>query len=102
MIVDQVEPVLGEVVVISYDGDHHPDDRSFHGSASAILDNECKYDGQFRNGMFHGKGTFKWPNGVKFEGDFVKGQIWGKGVYEWSDSSSYQGDVIESYNPRRL
>jgi hypothetical protein len=95
MIVDQVEPVLGEVVIVTYEGEYSSDGRLFHGTASAVLDNRCKYDGSFRTGMFHGQGVFQWPSGVKFEGDFERGQIVGKGQYEWSDGSIYIGDVLD-------
>jgi hypothetical protein len=95
MIVDQIEPLLGEVVIVNYEGDYHPDKKTFHGQASATLDNLCKYEGNFCNGMFHGKGTFLWTDGVKFDGDFEAGRIVGRGVYEWPDGSTYQGEVLD-------
>lgn len=93
MLVDQIEPSLGEVIIVSYDGEFGADSGSYEGSGTAVMDNDCKYEGQFRNGMFHGKGVFTWPRGVRFEGDFEAGQILGKGSYEWSDGSIYVGDV---------
>lgn len=93
MLVDQIEPSLGEVIIVSYDGGSNSESGSYEGNGTAVLDNDCKYEGEFRNGMFHGKGIFTWPRGVKFEGDFEAGQILGKGSYEWSDGSIYVGEV---------
>jgi hypothetical protein len=93
MIVDQIEPSLDEVVIVSYEGEYSTDNGSYHGPGFATLDNGCTYEGKFANGMFHGNGTFSWPQGIKFEGDFCNGSIIGKGTYTWNDGSSYVGEV---------
>jgi hypothetical protein len=47
----------------------------------ATLDNGCKYEGTFRNGLMHGVGTFTWADKVEYEGDWVLGTV--------SDIASY-------------
>ena len=41
----------------------------------AILDNDCKYEGLFNNGLMHGNGKFMWANGVEYEGNFFYGKV---------------------------
>lgn len=41
----------------------------------AILDNDCKYEGLFSNGLMHGSGKFSWADGVEYEGTFVNGKV---------------------------
>lgn len=97
MLVDCIEPKLGDVVITYYDGEYdesNPATNSYDGHGVVNLDNGCIYDGNFKNGMFQGKGVFKWPNGVKFEGNFEFGNINGKGSYEWHEGSTYLGDVL--------
>ncbi len=94
MIVDHIEPVLSDVVITSYEGDYDDDTGEFHGMGYAKLDNECQYEGKFKNGKFHGKGKFTWANGVVYEGDFQDNQITGTGTYTYIDGSIYTGQVL--------
>jgi hypothetical protein len=87
-----VEPVLTQIVVASYEGDLSESGK-YDGVGYAVMDNECIYEGFFKNGLFHGKGRFTWTDNVAFEGDFEYGQMIGKGVYEWSDGSTYEGSI---------
>eukprot|EP01038_Epipyxis_sp_PR26KG_P013089 gene13089-17543_t len=109
MILDYIEPSLNNVLFTSFEHEvkketsssnkrHHQKEEKnpttpFEGKGTAELDNGCKYQGSFRNGLFNGKGKFTWSDGVKFEGDFELGVIVGKGVYKWPDGSHYNGEV---------
>ena len=88
-----LEPILCEVIVISYDGDLD-DDNNYDGKGIATLNNECSYDGDFQAGYMHGSGVFTWKDGVTYDGTFVFGQITGKGVYTWPDGSMYDGQIL--------
>jgi hypothetical protein len=87
-----VEPSLTEIVVSSYEGDVSESGK-YDGVGYAVMDNECAYEGFFKNGLFHGKGRFTWTDRVAFEGDFEFGQMMGKGTYEWADGSTYEGSI---------
>ena len=88
-----LEPILCEVIVISYDGDLD-DDNNYDGKGIALLNNECNYDGDFQAGYMHGSGKFTWKDGVTYEGTFVLGQITGTGIYSWPDGSIYDGEIL--------
>ena len=51
-----------------------------------------KYEGEFKNGLYHGNGMITFSNGDKFEGEFVEGCIKGKGKYTWNDGEKYDGE----------
>lgn len=91
--IEVLEPCMCELVITSYEGDRDKIDDCYSGNGSAVMDNDCVYNGQFQSGMPHGIGIFEWPNGVSYEGDFVKGTMTGKGVYKWPDGSFYEGHV---------
>eukprot|EP00597_Dinobryon_sp_UTEXLB2267_P012910 CAMPEP_0170112662 /NCGR_PEP_ID=MMETSP0020_2-20130122/9312_1 /TAXON_ID=98059 /ORGANISM="Dinobryon sp., Strain UTEXLB2267" /LENGTH=831 /DNA_ID=CAMNT_0010338641 /DNA_START=18 /DNA_END=2513 /DNA_ORIENTATION=- len=88
-----MESALGEVIIISYEGEYDKKTGTYHGNGTANLDNNSSYVGKFKHGLFHGKGRFSWPDGVIYEGDFEHGVMVGKGTYTWSDGSSYIGDI---------
>ena len=69
-----VEPVLTELIVVSYDGDLSESGK-YDGIGTATMDNDCIYEGNFQNGLFHGTGRFTWPNEVYYEGGFEFGQV---------------------------
>ena len=71
---DFIEPVLSEVIVISYTGNVNEKDL-YHGKGVAVLDNQCVYEGSFKNGLFNGKGKYIWDDNVTFEGEFVNGMV---------------------------
>lgn len=73
--IDSIEPLLCEVIVISYDGQVDDKTDQYNGMGVAIMDNQCSYEGYFKGGFFHGKGKFTWADGVSFEGEFVSGMV---------------------------
>ena len=76
--IEVIEPSLSELVFVSYDGEFDDDTGAYHGPGTAVLDNNCKYEGLFSQGLMHGKGKFSWADGVEYEGDFVRGKVSGK------------------------
>lgn len=94
VLIDNLEPVLTEVVIVNYDGDYDEETgTNFHGVGIAVLDNGNSYEGSFRTGLFHGTGTFTWTSGVKYEGEFENGIMHGVGKYVWHDGSTYEGSI---------
>ena len=75
MIEEFVEPALTSIIFVSYEGAIDDESGCYHGLGSATLDNGCKYEGNFVNGMMHGSGKFTWPNGVEYEGELVYGKV---------------------------
>lgn len=85
-----------------------------NGSGTLLLNNKCKYEGSFVNGLREGKGNFTWPDGTmysgdwkadkqtgnasliifdggKYEGEYADGNIQGNGIFTWAEGSSYSG-----------
>ncbi len=55
------------------------------------FEEECRYEGQYRNGKREGFGTFFMTNGDKYEGEFQNDRYNGKGIYYWSNGNIYIG-----------
>ncbi len=87
---EYIEPVLADVLVVSYEGGRDDAGR-MSGKGSCTIDNGCTYDGGFKDGLFSGDGVFVWSDGTTYEGTFLLGQMEGKGTYKWPDGSSYTG-----------
>lgn len=93
MEVSHLESNLNEVVIASYEGEVDDVTGEYTGFATAKLDNECFYEGNFQKGFFHGKGKFTWADGVVYEGDFFRNRLEGQGTYSYTDGSVYVGAV---------
>ena len=91
--IDLLEPQLGEVCIVSYEGEYDEDTGRYEGEAQISFDNGASYTGSLHEGLMHGKGTYLWSHGVKYQGDFLCGEMTGQGRYEWPDGSVYSGEV---------
>lgn len=45
-----------------------------------VINNKCRYEGEFLDGWFHGYGVFWRCDGMRYEGEFRGGKIWGLGM----------------------
>lgn len=70
-------------------------DKKANGSGVLFLNNRCKYQGSFVNGLREGKGNFTWPDGTMYSGDWKADKQTGKAVLKIYDGSSYDGDYID-------
>ena len=55
------------------------------------FDEECVYEGFYRNGKRDGYGKFTMVNGDMYEGEFRNDCYNGKGVYKWQNGVEYIG-----------
>ena len=54
-------------------------------------DNECSYDGEWKNGVPHGFGKKLWDDGDRCEGILVDGVFCGEGKFFFADGDIYEG-----------
>ena len=55
------------------------------------FDEECVYEGSYRNGKRDGYGKFSMINGDIYEGEFRNDCYNGKGIYKWNNGLIYVG-----------
>ena len=73
---------------IMYYGDGNNDYLNF--------DEECVYEGSYRNGKRDGLGKFRMINGDVYEGEFRDDFYNGKGIYKWNNGLIYVGKFREN------
>ena len=81
----------GKVIIgasIMYYGDGNNDYLNF--------EEECVYEGYYRNGKRDGYGKFKMTNGDIYEGEFRNDYYEGKGSYKWTNGTEYNGKFKEN------
>ncbi|NXG59971.1 R10B2 protein, partial [Hemiprocne comata] len=89
------EPVLTQVIVISYEGEKVCG--LYEGEGFACFEGGNTYKGMFSEGLMHGQGTYTWADGVKYEGTFVKNVQMFNGRYTWNDGSIYEGSIQNGF-----
>ena len=52
---------------------------------------ECRYEGQYKNGKREGYGIYYMTNGDRYEGEFQNNLYNGRGSYYWSNGLIYFG-----------
>ena len=55
------------------------------------FDEECVYEGFYRNGKRDGFGKFTMTNGDMYEGEFRNDCYNGKGIYKWQNGVIFNG-----------
>ena len=55
------------------------------------FEEECRYEGQYRNGKREGFGKFFMTNGDRYEGEFQNNHYNGRGIYYWQNGLYYIG-----------
>ena len=71
------------------------------------FEQECVYEGAYKNGKREGYGIFRMINGDIYKGEFKDDFYNGKGVYIWNTGMKYTGNFHENkkdgygvlYNP---
>ena len=54
-------------------------------------DEQCEYQGDFKDDRLDGNGVFKEKDGRIYEGQFKEGKKHGFGIYTWKNSIRYEG-----------